>query len=144
MIASRQPVSAVILLLEDGAALLQHRDSKPGLRHSGLWAFPGGHGEPGEDLAECALREFREETGYLIADLNWLACAQENAGNRDAYPLNLYWARYDGEQEIRCLEGQAVRFIQRDETDRYPIVEFLLKYWDLAIETMRKTGSQRR
>src|SRR5688572_7861912 len=28
-----------------------------------LWVFPGGHLDPDETLAECALREVREETG---------------------------------------------------------------------------------
>jgi len=140
MSASRQPVSAVILLQEDGAALFQHRDDKPGLRHAGLWAFPGGHGEPGEDLAACARREFREETCVQLLTLNWLACAPEAAGDGDTYPLNLYWSRYDGKQEIKCFEGQEVRFIPRGESDRYPIVRFLLPYWDLALEKMRSTG----
>lgn len=142
MSPSRSPVSAVILLQEDGAALFQHRDEKPGLRHAGLWAFPGGHGEPGEDRADCARREFLEETGVRLADLYWLACAEENAGGGDTYPLHLYWSRYDGKQAIRCFEGQAIRFIGRRETDRFPIVPFLLTYWDLALDRMKSTGSR--
>ena len=34
-------VSTVFLLREDGSALLQLRDVKPGLRHSGMWVPPG-------------------------------------------------------------------------------------------------------
>lgn len=35
------------------------------VRHaaSGVWQFPGGHLEPGEDPGEAALREVKEETG---------------------------------------------------------------------------------
>jgi hypothetical protein len=34
--AVRDSVAAVLLLRADGAALLQHRDDRPGLRHANL------------------------------------------------------------------------------------------------------------
>ena len=53
---SRERVSAVILLRDDGAALMQHRDDKPGLRNAGMWVPPGGHRDPGEEAVACAGR----------------------------------------------------------------------------------------
>lgn len=32
----------------------------------GTWGLPGGHIEPGESFAACAVREFREETGWSV------------------------------------------------------------------------------
>ena len=65
-------VAAVILLRHDGAALLQHRDDKPGLRNAGMWVPPGGHAESDELMLDCARRELREETEYDASDLRFL------------------------------------------------------------------------
>lgn len=43
----------------DGKVLLVERAKPP----AGIWAFPGGHVEAGETLAEAAARELFEETG---------------------------------------------------------------------------------
>ena len=43
----------------DGKVLLVERAKQP----RGIWAFPGGHVEPGESLEAAAARELLEETG---------------------------------------------------------------------------------
>ena len=43
----------------DGKVLLVQRAKPP----VGIWAFPGGHVEPGEQLEEAVARELMEETG---------------------------------------------------------------------------------
>ena len=127
-------VAAVVLLRDDGAALLQHRDDKAGLRGAGTWVPPGGHCEPGESIEACARREFYEETGYQCDKLNWLISLEDDHDEGWlAYQLEVFWARYDGVQAVRCLEGQALQFVERHLAPSYPISPYLLEIWDLAV-----------
>lgn len=131
-------VAAVILLREDGAALLQHRDNKAGLRHAGMWVPPGGHAEPGESMVACARRELREETDYDCADLHWLTAFEDRQEGWPAYLLTVFWAWYDGMQSVQCHEGQALAFIPREQASTYPIPAYLTALWDLALVACRK------
>jgi 8-oxo-dGTP pyrophosphatase MutT (NUDIX family) len=57
----------VVLRDEDGAVLL-FRTVDPVMPETGTWwELPGGGVEPGESTAETAVREVREETGFVLA-----------------------------------------------------------------------------
>ena len=129
-----ETVVAVVLLRDDGAALLQLRDEKPGLRHAGMWVMPGGHREGAESLEETGRREFLEETGYRCQALHWLLCFNNDHDlGWPAYQLAVFWARYDGVQSIECHEGQALEFVERTKADSLPMPDYLIKIWDAAI-----------
>lgn len=135
----RRLVAAVALLRADGAALLQHRDDRPGLRAADQWVFPGGHCEAGEHPAACALREFEEETEYRCAGLDWLATLRDDF--MPGWPADLivvFWTPYDGVQAHRCREGQALAFVPREDAGRYAIPPYQLALWDLALTRMRQ------
>lgn len=57
---ARPTLGVLAVALRDGEALLVKRANPPD-QH--LWGFPGGKVEPGETVAEGALRELKEETG---------------------------------------------------------------------------------
>lgn len=59
---TRPFVGASIAVIRDGRVLLAARANEP-LR--GVWTLPGGLVEPGETLAEAALRELAEEVGVV-------------------------------------------------------------------------------
>lgn len=127
-------VAGVILLRDDGAALMQHRDDKPRLPHAGLWTPPGGHCNDGESIEACARREMLEETGYRCEALHPLAAFLDDQV-QEVPPmwLSMFWAEYDGVQSIVCYEGQGLAFITRDEAVMYPIPSYLVDLWDQAL-----------
>jgi 8-oxo-dGTP pyrophosphatase MutT (NUDIX family) len=127
-------VAAVILLRRDGAALLQHRDDKPGLRHPGMWVPPGGHAEEGETMLDCARRELLEETEYQASQLHFLMHTHDTAVGFPTNDLAIFWAWYDGVQPIVCHEGQALEFIHRSKAGALAIPAPLLAAWDAALE----------
>ena len=61
------PVKSVVaaVIERDGLFLAARRTGPPAL--AGLWEFPGGKVEPGEDDASALIRECREELGVQIA-----------------------------------------------------------------------------
>ena len=135
MVRSRVPeseVALVILLREDGAALLQRRDDTPGLPHAGLWAPPGGHRELGESLEECAHREFLEETAYRLDTMHRLMPVHD-ATEHHAVWLTLFWSLYDDVQHPICREGQGLAFHRRQDAGTLGVPPYLIAAWDAAL-----------
>ena len=59
------------VILHGGLVYVQKR--LPGGVWGGLWEFPGGQIEPGEEPEQAAVREVREETGFVVRSLGKLA-----------------------------------------------------------------------
>ena len=70
-------VAAVIE--RDGRFLLCQRPAHK--RHGGLWEFPGGKLEPGENLSAAARRELAEELGVLVTDCGELLFSAGDPGS---------------------------------------------------------------
>ncbi len=64
-------VSVVLTNLSGNVLLLRHSYGPK------VWALPGGGLKPGEDAAECARREVREELGVTIAAMEELGTLEE-------------------------------------------------------------------
>lgn len=142
-----RPGAGVVLLRGDGAALLQHRDERPGLRLRAMWVPPGGHCAEGETSTACARRELQEETGYVAeeADLEWLATFVDwHSDPADPQVLTIFWAPYDGVQDVQCFEGQAVEFVERARAEALRVPTYLVVLWDAAIAASRALSLSKR
>ncbi len=62
----RPKIGVGVCVVKNGMVLMGKRINSHG---TGTWAFPGGHLEFGETLAECAQREVQEETGLHITNI---------------------------------------------------------------------------
>ena len=133
-------IGAVMLIRKDGAVLMQLRDNKEGLRHSGKWVPPGGHAEPDEDMITCSRRELLEETGYDCPDLHCLTEFVVDGKDWPPYTLTVYWAYYDEIQQLQCFEGQDLKFINRDQVGFYDIPNYILNVWEMALNESNKEG----
>ena len=132
-------VGAVFLLRDDGAALLQMRDDKPGLRNAARLVPPGGHADPGEAIETCARREFLEETEYVCGELHWLCSFVDEMPDWPPYELTVFWARYDGRQKYACREGQWLEFVRREDEAAHRTPPYLAALWDRAWQELLKT-----
>ena len=85
----------------------------------GLWEFPGGKREEGESLAECLVREIREELGIEI-EIDEYLTSVDHAYSHFSITLHALKARYlRGEpQTLGCADW---KWIKLEELNQYAI-----------------------
>jgi 8-oxo-dGTP diphosphatase len=106
---------AAALIFRSGRLLITQRHAKAHL--GGLWEFPGGKREPGENYEECLAREIREELGVEIA------VGKCFAEITHAYPekhvhLKFFLAQLTA-GEPRTLDCAAVKWVTKTELNDY-------------------------
>jgi ADP-ribose pyrophosphatase YjhB (NUDIX family) len=120
-------VVAVVLNREKNKVLLLQRNEEPG---KGLWAFPGGYVERGQDLFETIKNEVKEETGLSVKVnkiIHTLSIPE------DGLIQLTYEAIADHEEVIVNIESKNGRFFHFDEIPwnklAFPSTEELLRLY---------------
>jgi A/G-specific adenine glycosylase len=110
-------VTAAVTVRADGAILVAQRNLDDML--GGLWEFPGGKCEDGEELADCLVREIDEELGVEVEVGDKLAVI-EHAYTHFRITLHPFWCRVRHGQP-RCLDCAAFRWVSRSELEQLPM-----------------------
>ena len=111
-------VTAAVLERE-GKVLVARR--RAGLRSAGLWEFPGGKLEEGEDPAVGLERELAEELG-IRAQVEGFLCAVPYLGPGLALELLVYRAVHIS-GELRPVDHDAVLWLEPAEMDESAFTE---------------------
>jgi ADP-ribose pyrophosphatase YjhB (NUDIX family) len=119
--------SSAVVADSDGCILLQRRSD------SGNWALPGGVMDIGETLAECTIREVREETGFDVRIVRIIGIysdpghvfAYDDGEVRQEFSICLACAITGGLLSVSS-ESTDVRFFAPEDIPDIPIHESIL------------------
>ena len=102
--------------LENGKVVLQYRSPERYKKWSG-YAFPGGHIEEGESLAESVIREVYEETGLTIAAPKLVAVKDWEPDEGGRYIVFCYKAtEFTG--QLRSSDEGEVSWVEKDQLEK--------------------------
>lgn len=117
MSASRRSIHVVAGVITDtrGRYLLNRREGNRDL--VGLWEFPGGKREPGEDSIAALRRELREELGIDAQVGEVIIQVPQHYPDKDLVLEVRRISGFDG--RARGHEGQAITWVAADKLSRY-------------------------
>lgn len=119
---SRPFLAASIAVFREGRVLVASRTQPP---LAALYSLPGGLVEPGETLAQAALRELREEVAVeaeLVGFLRPVEIIERDADGsvRHHFVVLAHVARWLAGEGTVGLEAGDVRWIEEDEAASLP------------------------
>jgi mutator protein MutT len=103
------------LIHRDGRWLIGRRPAHK--RHGGLWEFPGGKVEPGEDDVAAMARELREELGLTLTTLGAERCVVHDAGS----PFEIVFVDVEAHGEPVAHEHEALAWVALHEFGAYAL-----------------------
>lgn len=106
------------VIQRDGKVLIARR-AEGGLL-GGLWEFPGGKLQPGENLASCLQREIQEELGVQVLVGRPLG-VYRHTYTHFRVTLHAFYCTLDETQQPCNLEHEAIRWVACGELVNYPM-----------------------
>ncbi|MDB4285640.1 (deoxy)nucleoside triphosphate pyrophosphohydrolase [bacterium] len=115
---------------KDGKMLIARR--KPGSSLAGLWEFPGGKLEEGEEPRDCLRRELHEEFG-IDTEIGEHVMSNVHEYDHIKIELRSYRAKYTS-GAIKLVDHDKIAWVKPEEFSQYdlapadlPTVEVILK-----------------
>lgn len=119
---SRPFLAASVAVFRDGRVLLAARGRPP---LDGLFSLPGGLVEPGETLAEAALRELHEEVGVEAEMIGFVDHVEMIERDREGrvrhhFVIAAHAARWRSGEPAIGAEAREVRWVAQDTVATLP------------------------
>ena len=114
-------VVAVALIDPDGRVLIARRPE--GKAMAGLWEFPGGKVEPGENPEAALIRELSEELGILVKPACLAPLTFVSFAYSDFHLLMPLWICRRWEGTVTPREGQTIKWVRPRNLRDYPMPE---------------------
>jgi len=138
---TRPFLGASVACFREGRVLLAARGRPP---LDGVYSLPGGLVEPGETLAEAALRELREEVGVeaeLIGFLIVEVIERDDEGRvKLHFVIAAHAARWVSGEPQTGPEARDVRWVTEAEIDSHPTTPGLAAVLTRAFALLREEG----
>jgi 8-oxo-dGTP diphosphatase len=122
-------VAAAIIENEQGQILIARR--KEGKSQAGLWEFPGGKIETGENPQACIVRELLEEMNIMVSP-GELFGVNEFVNNTMQIRLIAHKAKYIGGQ-IRLIDHDEFFWAKRDELGHFVFAPADVKFVEMLM-----------
>lgn len=130
---------AVAIVQRDGRILIARRAE--GASFGGLWELPGGRCLPGEEFADAAEREVREETGLTVRVEAPAAVVRHTYPGFTVEIHAFFCTPLSG--EARPLASDALEWVAWDELERYRFPEANAELFAQARANQAKPDSSR-
>ncbi|MFF0990090.1 NUDIX hydrolase [Kocuria nitroreducens] len=117
--------AAAVVVREDGRLLLVRRGREP---QRGRWSVPGGKAEPGETVAQAAVRETFEETGARVRVERELGTVRVPGGAEIVYEVHEVAATFLGGTLRPGDDADAVRWVAPEELPGLETTDGLLEH----------------
>jgi 8-oxo-dGTP diphosphatase len=113
-------IKVTAAVIENGGKVLIARRKK-GDRFEGLWEFPGGKIEAGENPRECLRRELREEMD-VEAEAGELLCSVPFETSGLSIELMAFRTRLSP-GDVRCHDHDEIRWIEPERLEDFDLSE---------------------
>ncbi len=133
----RQPhftVTAAVIH-QQGRVLIAQRPAHGLL--GGMWEFPGGKLQPGEDLASCLKREILEELGVPVSVGGWLG-VYRHAYTHFRVTLHAFECALENGSQPQANEHTELRWVAPAELTDYPMGKIDRKIASQIIENIQR------
>jgi ADP-ribose pyrophosphatase YjhB (NUDIX family) len=126
---------ASMIVVRPGSVLMVERSRPP---NQGLWSFPAGRAEPGEDAEANARRELKEETGLSVGRVVRLGSFRPGGKGAAAFDITVFAAHAGEGVPVAGDDAAKAEFVPLDSVSARPTTAGAAGWIERAIAALAK------